>query len=105
MTFLNKKELEGLWKVAKQLTTENFEAAKDEEKVDIFLDRLSCRPLQKAYTYQRGGPVILDIIEAELGKPPTAAIKRMVKNWTTRRARESGKVTLQFPKVITKNSR
>ncbi|CBY09599.1 unnamed protein product [Oikopleura dioica] len=98
MTFLNRKELEGLWKVAEQLTLENFEAANDEEKVDIFLDRLSRRPLQKAYTYQRGSSVILDVVETELGKPATAAIKRKVKNWATRRARESSKETLQYPK-------
>lgn len=102
MTFLNRKELEGLWEVAKQLTMENFEAATEEEKVDIFLDRLSRRPLQKAYTYQRGSSIILDVIEAELGKPATAAIKRKVKNWATRRARESSKETLQYPKVKNK---
>ena len=76
-----------------------FEAADDEEKVNIFLDKLYERPLLAAYTYQRGAVPILDVIEAELKKPPTAAIKRQVKLWTQRRARESAKEYLQYPKV------
>ena len=66
MTFLNFKELSGLWNVAKHQDKEEFEAAGDEDKVIIFLDKLSERPLLAAYTYQRGAVPILDVIEAEL---------------------------------------
>jgi len=98
MSFLNRQELTELWSIAKILTDENFDDATDEGKVDIFLERLSNRPLQKAYTYEKAKTIILDVIEDELEKPPTAAIKRKVKLWTTRTARASGKETLQFPK-------
>ncbi|CBY11108.1 unnamed protein product [Oikopleura dioica] len=97
MSFLNKQELTELWSVAKILT-DGFDEATDEGKVDIFLERLSNRPLQKAYTYEKAKTIILDVVENELEKPPTAAIKRKVKLWTTRTARASGKETLQFPK-------
>ncbi|CBY41017.1 unnamed protein product, partial [Oikopleura dioica] len=98
MSFLNKQELTELWSIAKILTDEDFDEATDEGKVDIFLERLNNRPLQKAYTYEKAKTIILDVIEDELEKPPTAAIKRKVKLWTTRTARASGKETLQFPK-------
>ena len=99
MTFLNFKELSGLWDVAKHQDKKEFDAAEDEDKVIIFLDKLSERPLLAAYTYQRGAVPILDVIEAELKKPPTAVIKRHVKLWAARKARESAKEYLQFPKV------
>ena len=102
MTFLNFKELSGLWDVAKHQDKEEFDAAEDEDKVIIFLDKLSERPLLAAYTYQRGAVPILDVIEAELKKPPTAVIKRHVKLWAARKARESAKEYLQFPKVKTR---
>ncbi len=102
MSFLNKQELTKLWNVAKILT-DGFDEATDEGKVDIFLEKLSNRPLQKAYTYEKAKTIILDVVEDELEKPPTAAIKRKVKLWTTRTARASGKETLQFPKVTKKS--
>ena len=64
MTFLNFEELSGLWEVMKHQAKAKFEAADDEEKVNIFLDKLYERPLLAAYTYQRGAVPILDVIEA-----------------------------------------
>ena len=98
MTFMNQKELEGLWTATEQ-QVENFEEADNEEKVTAYLDKLSHRKLQKAYTYKRGIPVILKVIEAELKTKATTEMKRLVKNWATNRARESSKESLQFPSV------
>ena len=95
MTFLNRKELDGLWTVTKQQGGEQFEKASDEEKVLAYLDKLSSKKLQKADTYKRGIPVITKVIEAELKIIANSEIKREIKNWATNRARESSKESLQ----------
>ena len=99
MTFLNRKELDGLWTVTKQQGGEQFEKASDEEKELAYLDKLSSKKLQKAYTYKRGIPVITKVVEAELKIIANSEIKREIKNWATNRARESSNESLQFPKV------
>ena len=99
MTFMNQKELEGLWTAAKKQLGKEFQEAEDEEKVITYLDKLSQRKLQKAYTYKRGIPIILKVIGAELKITATAEMRRLVKNWATNRARESSQETLQFPNV------
>jgi len=97
MTWVNAKELLNLWAVAKNLADFNFDEASDLEKVYNYLDRLENRPLQRSYVYEKAPPLILDVIEANLGRP-TQKISREVNNWCRRRARDSGKDELQYPK-------
>lgn len=99
MTWLNPEELTKLWGVAKNLADFDFGEASDEDKVDNYLDRLLGRPKVKAYNYEKAAFLILDVIEAQLGKRPTQKINREVKLWCQRRGRESANETLQYPKV------
>ena len=99
MAFLNRDELADLWNAARILD-DRFENADDEEKVNIFLERLNKRPLRKAYAYETAKVTLIDVIEAEIGTKPSGPIRRRVALWASRKARESAKETLQFPKVI-----
>ena len=89
MSYLNKQELTDIWYIAKILSEVDYSKASDEKKVDIFLEKLSQRPIGKAYTYEKAKTPIMDVIEKELGHLPAKNIGRKVTNWTTRTARES----------------
>ena len=99
MGFLSKEELTDLWNVTRILSEVDFDNASDDEKVDIFLERLSKRKLQKAYVYEKAKTVVLDVIEAEIKTKPSREMARKVGLWASRTARESAKETLQYPKV------
>ena len=74
MSFFNQVDLKDLWAVARLLSEANFDEASDEEKVDIYLERLSMRPLQKAFSYEKAKFLILEVIEQEIGSQPTKAM-------------------------------
>ena len=101
MLWLSTAELETLWDIAKNLAHRHghgdFEAADDLGKVEIYLESLLKRPMLKAYVYESGITKIADVVEKKLGKT-SAVIKRTIKTWCERRARESARDSLQYPK-------
>ena len=99
MTWLNKQDLTRLWQIAQKLAEFDFKKASDEEKLNNYLDRLSCRDLLPSYAYSAGIGKIQGVVEQQFQKPLTQKLKRAIITWCERRARESAKENLQYPKV------
>ena len=89
MTWLNAKDLEIFWNVARNLATFDYDSASDEDKVENFLESLLERPTLRAYAYKHGISTITNLVEKKLDKPPPKVIKRRIVLWCEHRARES----------------
>ncbi|CAG5094395.1 Oidioi.mRNA.OKI2018_I69.XSR.g13518.t1.cds [Oikopleura dioica] len=98
MTWLEFEHLKEIWDVTEALTNPEAEEADDESTIQNFLDRLLDKPKLKAYAYGKGVVIIQDVAASKLKKPLTSKLKRQIKLWCERRARESAKESLQFPK-------
>ncbi|CAG5086611.1 Oidioi.mRNA.OKI2018_I69.PAR.g11282.t1.cds [Oikopleura dioica] len=98
MTWLEFEHLKEIWDVTEALSNPNEEEKDDESIIQNFLDRLLDKPKLKAYAYGKGVVIIQDVAAAKLKKPLTSKLKRQIKLWCERRARESAKESLQYPK-------